>query len=47
MQDFDQIIGSIVYTLTQKKVKIPTPHFTYQWFYDNFKGVIGNDDKLY
>ena len=47
MHDFDSIIGSIVNSISQQKAKIPSPHFTYQWFYDRFKNVIGNDDKLY
>ena len=47
MPNFDNIIGSIVYVLNQQKLKIPVPHFTYQWFYDRFKNAIGNDDKLY
>jgi hypothetical protein len=47
MANFDNLIGSIVYVLTQQKLRIPMPHFTYQWFYDRFKSAIGNDDKLY
>ncbi len=47
MHNFDNLIGVIVYVITQQKLRIPTPHFTYQWFYDRFKTAIGNDDKLY
>lgn len=47
LPDLDSLIGLIVFAIGQKKLKIPNPHFTYQWFCDSFKDVIQNEDTLY
>lgn len=45
--DINEIMSGIVYILDSKKVDIPASSFTYQWFYDIFKDVIGKDETVY
>jgi hypothetical protein len=41
------LIEQIAFAICSSNKKVPTPQFTYQWFYDITKPIIENDDTIY